>query len=1165
MARIEEKVKDIIEVRPHVASANFERDSAKAVAAYHFTDITADLMAKWLGRALEASAEAGAANALAGFRGVGKSHFLAAFGGLLRQAELRGRIEQTHVAAVLSQFHRKSLPVAFVRRGSRTTLAEEIWDALSETFAGGIQPGGSTLTDVLAGAVEKAADSTLVILIDTAFDRLERVSRDDGAELGEIAEFARTNNLFVGIALDDDIAGADGANSAISKTFKIDYLDQEHLYKIVDSHIFPKHPRMLPVLERIYDEYRSAVPAFRWSSSRFSSLYPLHPAIMELAPFVRLYLPEFALLGFAAEAGARILGRPADSLIAPDEVFDNVEKLLRSVTSLEESFAAFDRVNDSVVANTPVMKRLQAKLILKGLLLFSLNDEGITAAEIGASMLIYDEKQPEAAVAEIDEVLKAFAASAPDAIRTSQDSSGETRYVFQVSAKSDLKSAVVAAAESVSDEDVRSTLRLLMNERFVDCDFDSPDNASVDSMAVTADWRGGKRRGRIVWNPSAEWLSNEAGNRRFEWEIRVVFDDLIATDTTATAELPAAVWKPAPLSESEREVISGLWVLLNDTTLRNQFKDHLAAAVQTQTVAADKVFKRAFLDESILSIDGFDYNLLDEARDAESLKSLSSVMLDSLFAARYSLHPILEKPLEMSAVSSLTADFFSGARPNQTETQANARDFALPLGLATENDNGFAPLSGEKLLDTDFASLVLDAVKAANGAAKLDTIFARLSATPYGLTAESAYLVLGALAGQQLIDFVTTTGNRINRRSLDLKLVWDDLAAIAEPEIASYSKDELVAWARMLTGNEAIKTLSDEQFVKESLNAWLKAWHEGAIEKHFEALEDDELTARIWRLAIVAIRPFASAAGAIEKLNDGSISLAESIRGIAADFADSEAEFERRRDELAAVQSFVSLAPLRRKATRYTALTEYAGDDEVDSLRAKLIDQIDESRLSGDPAAHDELATTWENFRRAYIDLYMVRHARSAVESRERLEEIQNTEMWQEFDGLSSIQAFAPEHRINARRLINRIAKTDCTADVENLLKVDPVCVCGFTFDSIEKRDKLPDQLSQIIGRGLAEYKDVLLSRIGEIEAAASTSTDADIADAARMLTQSLLMGDSTPHLSPEQISVVRSVFSQPPQDAFSSASAAQPNGVQFNGDEVLIPQELELEKSLIS
>ncbi|MER3630926.1 MAG: hypothetical protein C4325_01100, partial [Blastocatellia bacterium] len=124
--------------------------------------------------------------------------------------------------------------------------------------------------------------------------------------LAEIAEVARELNYFVGVALDDDIAGADGTNSAIVRTYSIDYLDQEHLYKVVDTYIFPKNQQKRALLHDIYEYFREVIPTFRWSEQKFTALYPLHPAILEVAPFVRLYIHDFALLGFASEAGERI-------------------------------------------------------------------------------------------------------------------------------------------------------------------------------------------------------------------------------------------------------------------------------------------------------------------------------------------------------------------------------------------------------------------------------------------------------------------------------------------------------------------------------------------------------------------------------------------------------------------------------------------------------------------------------------------------------------------------------------------------------------------------------------------------------------------------------------------------------------------------------------------
>ena len=88
MTPIQEKVKDIVEVRPHKSLRDFSADPAETVAGYYFTDGTSDLMAKWLDKVASVQPDHGAAFALAGYRGVGKSHFLATLGALVSHPEL---------------------------------------------------------------------------------------------------------------------------------------------------------------------------------------------------------------------------------------------------------------------------------------------------------------------------------------------------------------------------------------------------------------------------------------------------------------------------------------------------------------------------------------------------------------------------------------------------------------------------------------------------------------------------------------------------------------------------------------------------------------------------------------------------------------------------------------------------------------------------------------------------------------------------------------------------------------------------------------------------------------------------------------------------------------------------------------------------------------------
>src|SRR5688572_15385179 len=497
MKRIQEKVKDIVEVRAHKSLRDFTADPAETLSAYFFTDGTADLMAKWLDRVVASSPAGGSALALAGYRGVGKSHFLAAFAAILSHPELRSRVADPHVSSAAHRLARKPYPVIYVRRGLRNSLIEELREAVEEKAQLAASSLPESLPQILGAAVQMEGELPPVVLIDTAFDRGARVARDDGQLLGEIGEAAKELGVLLAVALDDDIATADGSNLGISRSFSIDYLDQEHLYKVVNSHVFPKLHHAQPALAEIYSYFREMIPGFRWSEQRFASLYPLHPAILEVAPFVRLYVPDFALLGFSSAAAERILGRPANSLIGLDEVFDNVEKALRTIEDLQEAFTAYDHLNTEVVGKIPILRRLQAKLVLKGLLLLSLDGQGTTAQEIGAAMMIFDEENPDSALSVIDDLIHKFSEELPDEIEVT-DSEGERRYGFRITGKDSLNRVLADEIGSVPDEAVETVLRRSLNDRFPDSTLSAGvADGGDDRMDSHLIWRGGVRRGRV--------------------------------------------------------------------------------------------------------------------------------------------------------------------------------------------------------------------------------------------------------------------------------------------------------------------------------------------------------------------------------------------------------------------------------------------------------------------------------------------------------------------------------------------------------------------------------------------------------------------------------------------------------------------------------------------
>ncbi len=1139
MKRIQEKVKDLVEVRPYKILQDFIAEPAQTLAVYHFTDVTADLMAKWLDRIAAIQFQNGAAFALAGYRGVGKSHFLATLGAIVSHVELRSRVTDPHVAASAQRLKRTRYTVAYVRRGTYRTLLEELKSAIAAAFTLDPATLSDSVPDLLNAATEKTGELPFILSIDTAFERSSRVARDDGALLGEIAEIAKISNMFVAVALDDDIAGADGINAAIARNFSIDYLDQEHLYRIVDSHIFPKYRQMMPVLHDIYTNFREILPNFRWSEQRFSALYPLHPVTLEVAPFVRLYEPAFALLGFAAEAGGKILGRPANSLVALDEVFDNVENSLRKVADLQKAFAVYDQLNSSVISQIPVMQRLQAKLVLKALFLLSLEGGGTTAGEISAAMLIYDESDPHKSAKMVEDLLENFAAALPDDVRQNAEEGRETRYGLKISDKDNLNNLLNETAKTVSSAVIPKIFRRVARERFADWLLtDEKDAADADWMDCQIVWRGGLRRGRLFWN-----LENKSHQQQFADNAEFAdFQIIIGNPPTGAEnsdEISKVYWQPAPLRKDEAETILRYYVLLTDTTLREEYGEQFRAAGHAHTLAIEKIWHRLFLEDAKLVIDGFDYKFSDAAKVAPGLSEMFSVMLEPLFEARYPNHPHFSQPLGMTEVSALVRDFFSGARQTLAEVQQLAETFALPLRLVTRRENLLVIESEENLAKLPLIGEILSLVIVnREKPVSLQTIYNQLKQSPHGLPREAQHLILTALVAQRQIEFVTTKGDRINRRSLDLTIIWDDIEGIARPSSVLYGRERLTEWAKILTGADGFHSITvpeDAREIKNHLKNWLMDWQTARVLERFDELPDEILNTKIWRLSVHAGKTFGVVAETVKAVLDEMISLEEGLHRVADAFSDSEQEFFGCARELIILEDFTNSAGKRRKIWTYLAVCETTPDEKIEYFRGKLLKIIDEDYKNPSETLNRETESLWQSFHARFTEYFAVKHD-TIMKShylQEQFDEILRSDEWWEFENLSRLASSKQRYWEEAQMICRRFKELNCRFDAREMLQTHPFCACSFSLAKIREWENLPQTLQQIIRRGRESYLSTLRTLtdtlIPLIEHFSAKNRDNEFSEASLHLIKILEDGADTPFLTNNELIILRKVFENLP------------------------------------
>lgn len=1163
MKRIQDKVKDIVEVRPFKSIRDFTVDPAETLGNYHFTDATADLMAKWLDGISTVQAGRGVAYALAGYRGVGKSHFLATLGALASSPDLRSRTSESHVEFSAQRLQRRHFPVSFLRRGTHGTLLEEFKASVSKTFQLDSLDGLNTFSEVLAAAVRKAGDTPWILLIDTALERGSRVTRDDGEHLSEIAEAARTQSVFVGVALDDDIAGADGSNAAIVRSFSIDYLDQAHLYKVVNAHIFPKDSQKQPILHDIYQYFREVLPSFRWSEQKFAALYPLHPAILEVAPYVRLYVHEFALLGFASEAGEKILGRPANSLIALDEVYDNAESGLRKIEDLQEAFAAYDAINSTVVTKIPVMQRLQAKLILKALLLLSLDGQGGTASDICASELIFDESDPAKAISTVDALLKTFAEALPNEFRVVLEDGVETRYSFKVSSKENLNNALTEAVMQVSADTVPGVLRRVFQDRFPEAAPSGEGSVSTESRIETAlNWRGAIRRGTIIWQPHGENAESPKDDESgwVDWEVTVDLDGTSTSSPQPASEVARVIWKPDPLRPDEIDKLRSFYVLSTSVELREKFSEQIRASVHAHSIAAEKILTRSFLEDGQLVIDGFDYNFTEEARAAQNLSEMFSSMLEPLFETRYPDHPHFTKALLCDDVASIVTDLYNGTRRDLADVQSRAQTFAFPLGLVQLEGTSFVPETHERLGGLPIAKVVLDlAGESGSGTVTLTDVYSRLRHSPYGLGREAQQMLLTALVAERYIEFVTTSGNRINHRSLDLKIIWDDIVGVAKPIDSSFSGEKLKRWARLFVTEppfESFDREADKNALRAAFAAWSSEWESSRLLESFSDLPEDSLNVSIWQVAARAAKTFGAVAATISSASDGSVPLEEGLERVAEAFAASEDDFLKGQQDLQLLSNFVKGAKLREAVRRFLALSEVTDASEVESLRERLITLLDAAFVDPSEDVNRELGYAWDKFRREFSAYFEPRHlaVMNAPERQADFAETMKSDLWAEFDILAKLPGMDSRFSAIAAQYRRRLTGLQCTANTNLLLEKQPFCHCSFSLNLNGESDLLPAALNDTIKEGLASFRRAIVKNgdevLVEIEKLSENTSDQEVTAACKELASAIRSGNNIPKFNDLQLKILVEVLGEHSGNAVRDLFTPTAAGVRHHKNE---------------
>src|SRR5207248_11396413 len=102
-----------------------------------------------------------------------------------------------------------------------------------------------------------------------------------------------------------------------------------------------------------------------------------------------------------------------------------------------------------------------------------------------------------------------------------------------------------------------------------------------------------------------------AGGAPVDWLCVVNPDTVSLAAPDGLSPGPIIEWKLGSLRDDEIDAVLRFHVLHTDTELRETFAEHLVSAVHSHSIAIDKIWRRIYLQDSVLVIDGFEYNLTD--------------------------------------------------------------------------------------------------------------------------------------------------------------------------------------------------------------------------------------------------------------------------------------------------------------------------------------------------------------------------------------------------------------------------------------------------------------------------------------------------------------------------------------------------------------------------
>jgi KaiC/GvpD/RAD55 family RecA-like ATPase len=717
--------------------------------------------------------------------GTGKSHFLAFVAALLEHTDFRSLVNDETVRAAACGLERRYLVVKFELGAAaeiplRHIFFDQVQRQLLEKYDIEVQrvdmatayDNKQNMLDILAEIKGVDPEVGLVVIVDEISDFLKQKPKEamayDLALLRELGEVSQDSDfLYIGAMQEHVFTNpryVDQAESIarINQRFVTVTITKDDVAQVLTNRVVRKTADQRQLLVQVLNDHRQYFTNVAQQFDRYVDLFPIHPYVIDM--FERLpYFENRGIIVFTVNNVREILDQPAPSFITYDRIFDliNATHEIRNqpdvaqVVQVVQTLQAKVDLLDARYRND-ALKLIKALAVLK--LLGGSQVNGATSQELANTLLITPPGRllVESSMARdnIERIMK----NIRDVTVGQYIAYGDGRYYLDLTKIDDYDAMIEKKAQAVvngNDNELEQAFR----------------NIITAELGITE--RAPLLAGLGIFDDSAPWPSR----RSFRPGVLVVGKRSDGAGVTR-GDYRFILQGPVEGKASQRQ---------DETILAVEFTSELVALLTrnraAELLAMDNVHKKVMLRLAKEAADQFRDKYLAQLLSQGAVlqgghrKSLSTLQirqplntipdvvdfikgeaLDAQFGEKYPNYPTFRTRLTAANIESeMALALQSLDRLATQQLDMNSRGYLESFGAIQE---GHFSASASPA-----CALILQRIEEDEKLSRmtaLDDLLRELARTPWGLSREMVYLLLGGLAFNGYVIFVRHGGARLH-------------------------------------------------------------------------------------------------------------------------------------------------------------------------------------------------------------------------------------------------------------------------------------------------------------------------------------------------------------------------------------------------------------------